>query len=124
MAPSVREEADSGRNRRASPAMLSLTVVCSKVRFPQLSMPAPNAHAIRQGLPPGQGGPAGIARTGSAMLPVITLSEIVTVAPLTGSPSAGTACGGISMPPPAATTPFFPQYGTDSWLERARPPVI
>src|SRR5215469_8293533 len=109
------------------PAVLSLTVVFTSVSSPQLSMPPPTAAANGHwpsGNPPGRLMPEGTAADGSAMFPLIALSEIVTVAPLTGGPSAGRAFGGISTPPPAAHTPSFPQTGTDIGLDRARPPVI
>ena len=55
---------------------------------------------------------------------MITLFEIVTVAPLAGGLLAGKDRGGISTPPPMAHTPATPKIGTDSGLERAIPPVI
>ena len=55
---------------------------------------------------------------------MITLFEIVTVAPLAGGLFAGKDFGGISTPAPIAHTPAIPKSGTDSGLERATPPVI
>src|SRR5258708_5568830 len=68
--------------------------------------------------------PDGMAVVGSARLPVITLFEIVTVAPLAGGLLAGKDRRGISTPPPMAHTPATPKIGTDRGLERAIPPVI
>jgi hypothetical protein len=52
---------------------------------------------------------------------VITLLEIVTVAPPVRE-----ASGGISMPPPAAHCPATPKNAdcVDAGLDRATPPVI
>src|SRR5215472_10353561 len=112
----------------AGPVVLSLTVVRTRVRFPQLSTPPPTAAANGHwpcGNPPGQVMPAGTVADGSARLPVITLSEIVTFAPGTGAgPAAGMSCGGISTPPPAAHRPGTPKTRSDTGLERATPPVI
>src|SRR5580704_11090486 len=108
----------------AAPTLLSVTAECTSVTNPQLSMPPPNAGAnghwpFGKCKRTGQVNPAGIVPLGSAWLPVITLSEIVTLAP-------GPRCapGGISIPPPAAQTPAFPVNGIDSGLDRATPPVI
>src|SRR6516165_85151 len=103
----------------AEPMRLSLTVVFASVSVPQLSMPPPAAVAAGQRTPPGQGGPTGRAWVGSARLPVMTLLEIVTVAPPLKS-----AFGGISTPPPRAITPSSPVRGADSGLDRATPPVM
>ena len=103
----------------AEPMRLSLTVVFASVSVPQLSIPPPAACANGQETPPGQGGPSGRAWVGSARLPVMTLLEIVTVAPPVKS-----AFGGISTPPPRAITPSSPVNGTDSGLDRATPPVM
>ena len=68
----------------AAPALLPVTAVRISVSAPQLSMPPPLAGANGHcpcGKPPGQLIPDGMLVLGLARLPVITLSEIVTVAP-------------------------------------------
>src|SRR5213078_192033 len=94
------------------------TVVFASVSVPQLSIPPPAASANGQG-PPGHGGPNGSACVGATRLPLTTLFEIVTFAPLRKS-----ASGGISTPPPSAITPSSPTNRVDSGLDRATPPVI
>ena len=105
----------------ADPALLSLTVEFRRVSIPQLSMPPPNAAAYGHSPSekPGHGKPESTSAVGSARLPVITLFEIVTVAPPEKS-----AFGGMSMPPPVAHTPGIPKNGIDSGLVCATPPVI
>jgi hypothetical protein len=49
----------------------------------------------------GQGTPESIAVVGSALLPVMTLFAIVTVAPGTG-PAGPKPAGGTEIPPPSA----------------------
>ncbi len=98
-------------------AVLCSTRVCLSVSVPQLSMPPPNAPANRH-LPVGHSGPIGTRTSGATRFPVITLREIVTVAPPEKS-----AFGGISIPPPAAKTFAAPVNVTDIGLECVRPPV-
>src|SRR5512146_120530 len=94
-------------------------VVSVRVRFPQLSIPPPTAHANGQAFPSGQGGPNGSVFVGATRLPVIRLLAIVTSAPPLKS-----ALGGISTPPPRAMTPSSPTNGSDSGLDVAYPPVM
>ena len=105
----------------AEPTRLLLTVVLTSVSVPQLSMPPPSASANGHwpSEKPAQGIPESTSAVGSARLPVITLFEIVTVAPPEKS-----AFGGMSIPPPVAHTPGIPKKGIDSGLVCARPPVI
>src|SRR4030095_13373542 len=66
----------------ASPAaVLSLTVVLTKLRRPQLSIPPPFAHASGQWTPPGHGGPNGRVSVDATRFPAMTLLPIVTVGP-------------------------------------------
>src|SRR5271165_6143046 len=84
-------------------------------------MPPPNAAAYGHSPSekPGHGMPESTSAVGSARLPVITLFEIVTVAP-----PEKPAFGGMSTPPPVAHTPGIPKKGIDSGLVCATPPVI
>ena len=105
----------------APPARLSATLVFLSVSTPQLSIPPPPASANRQG-PVGQMERGlGTVSAGSARLPEMTLSLIVTVAPVASS-----AAGGISMPPPSAVarSKSVAQVGPQWALEVVRPPVI
>ena len=58
-------------------------------------------------------GTDGTVSVGATRLPVTTVFVIVTVAP-----TAKSAPGGISTPPPAAKTPSWPKNGVDIGLER------
>src|SRR5262249_61907490 len=77
------------------PATLSVTRVFVSVRFPELSMPPPQATA--HGVGP-QNPPAGKRLAGATRFPVTTLSEIATVERRRPGPG-----NGIDTPPPAAT---------------------
>ena len=91
------------------PATLSSMRVCVTVSVPQFAIPPPLAN--EHGLPQiGCGGPA------VTLLPLMTLSEIVTVAPMVLS-----AAAGINTPPPAAKNP---EPNCDSGFESLKPPVI
>ena len=83
-------------NPDAVPTRLLLTVVFVSVSVPQLSIPPPFAAANGHATFPGHGGPIGRVFVGATRLSVMTLLEIVTVAPPVKS-----AFGGISTPPPA-----------------------
>src|SRR5262245_40377398 len=102
----------------AEPTRLPVTVVFNSLSVPQLSIPPPPANANGQG-PLGQSGPMGAVSLGATRLPVMTLFAMVTLAPPLKS-----ALGGISTPPPAATTPSWPVNGSDSGLDRVMPSVI
>jgi hypothetical protein len=86
----------------ATPTRFLLTVVLTSVNVPHESMPPPEARANGHG-PSGQGGPTGAVDDGATRLSVLTVFRMVTVAPPEWS-----AFGGISMPPPRATTPSCP----------------
>src|SRR5580700_4548714 len=96
---------------------LLLTVVLATVRVPQLSIPPPPACANRQSWIP-QEKPASTEVVGAAVLPVMTLFEIVTVAPV-----AKFAAGGTKMPPPSAITPSSPTSAVDTGLDPVTPLV-
>ena len=91
------------------PATLSSMRVFVTVSVPQFAIPPPlaNEHGLSQ---IGCGGPA-VTR-----LPLMTLSEIVTVAPIVLS-----AAAGINTPPPAVKKPV---PNCDSGFESLKPPVI
>src|SRR5580692_7549400 len=103
----------------AEPTVLSLTIELSRVSDPHESMPPPNAgengHCPSK---PGQGMPESILAVGSTLLPVMTLSETVSVAPTKD------ASGGTSIPPPAAHRPSSPKIAVDPGLVWAMPPVM
>ena len=100
------------------PATLSLTVVRISVRLPRFWMPAPDAPANAQ-KPPGQCGQSSSCSgdcgnrvsVGTARLPLITASLIVSVAPGASKSAPPTR---TSMPPPAVAKTPSP----------TRPPVI
>src|SRR4029079_18333852 len=102
----------------AEPTRLPVTVVFDRVSVPQLSIPPPAADANGQG-PAGQSRSVGTVSLGATRVPVMTLFEIVTLAPPLKS-----SLGGISTPPPAAKTPSCPVNGVDSGLDRVTPWVI
>ena len=94
--------APSASLARGPPASLSLTIVLSTVRMPQLSIPPPPAWANWQSWVPHEK-PASTDVVGAAVLSVMTLLLTVRVAPV-----AKFSVGGMKMPPPYAITPSSP----------------
>ncbi len=90
------------------PARLSVMRVFVTVNVPALSIAPPNANA--HGIGP-QKSPGGAVVCGVTLFPVMTLSAIVTVAPVVNP-----VAHGIDTPPPKLTTV--------SGTELLRPPVI
>ena len=69
----------------AAPTRFPLTVVRSRVRFPQLSIPPPVAPAYGSGASSNVAIPLSTELLGATRFPVITASRIVTVAPSVSS---------------------------------------
>src|SRR5437588_7411737 len=105
----------SADNPDAVPTRLLLTVQLVSVSVPQLSMPPPDALANGHG-PVAHGGPTGAVALGATRFPVMTLFEMVRVAPPLKS-----AFGGTWTPPPSAITPLPRPVAQ---LDRVTPPVI
>src|SRR5689334_12754617 len=103
------------------PATFPLTVVSTRARVPQLSMPPPPACANAHGRLPQRARTLGTVSAGRARLPATTLLVIRTLA---GRPTP--RGGAISMPPPRAVARTYPrpQLGTSAPQPPVGSPVV